>query len=55
LGYGAAANGNVNPCGLVDLDRRLRPVGRAHKELIEMWRGVMPTYSHGLASAERRI
>ena len=34
-------NGHVNPCGLVDLDRRLRPVGRAYKELIEMWRGVI--------------
>jgi beta-glucosidase/6-phospho-beta-glucosidase/beta-galactosidase len=41
-------NGHVNPCGLVDLDRRIRPVGRAYKELIEMWRGVMPTYSHSL-------
>jgi len=41
-------NGRVNPCGLVDLDRRLRPVGRAYKELIELWRGVMPTYSHSL-------
>jgi len=41
-------NGHVNPCGLVDLDRRIRPVGRAYKELIEMWRGVMPTYSHNL-------
>jgi len=44
-------NGRVNPCGLVDLDRRLRPVGRAYKELIELWRGVMPTYSHSLGIA----
>jgi beta-glucosidase/6-phospho-beta-glucosidase/beta-galactosidase len=41
-------NGNVNPCGLVDLNRQLRPVGRAYKELIQMWRDVMPTYSHSL-------
>ncbi len=44
-------NGHVNPCGLVDLDRQLRPVGRAYKELIDMWRHVMPTYSHGLGIA----
>ena len=41
-------NGHVNPCGLVDLERRVRPVGRAYKELIELWRGVMPMYSHSL-------
>ncbi|HET7028069.1 MAG TPA: hypothetical protein VFI28_10310 [Candidatus Limnocylindrales bacterium] len=29
----AEANGRVNSLGLVDLDRRLRPVGRAYREL----------------------
>jgi beta-glucosidase/6-phospho-beta-glucosidase/beta-galactosidase len=44
-------NGHVNACGLVDLDRRLRPVGRAYKELIEMWRNEMPSYTHSLGIA----
>jgi beta-glucosidase len=30
-------NGRVNPLGLYDLDRKLRPVGRAYKRLIEQW------------------
>ncbi len=40
--------GRVNPVGLVDLDRRLRPVGHAYRTLIEMWRDVLPTFSHSL-------
>ncbi|MBW3624052.1 MAG: family 1 glycosylhydrolase [Armatimonadetes bacterium] len=30
-------NGNVNPLGLYDLDRNIRAVGRAYKEMIEQW------------------
>jgi hypothetical protein len=30
-------NGRVNPLGLYDLDRKIRPVGRAFKELVEQW------------------
>jgi beta-glucosidase/6-phospho-beta-glucosidase/beta-galactosidase len=30
-------NGRVNPCGLVDLDRKVRPVGRAYAQLIKDW------------------
>jgi beta-glucosidase len=30
-------NGRVNPLGLVDLDRKLRPVGRAYQRLVEQW------------------
>jgi beta-glucosidase/6-phospho-beta-glucosidase/beta-galactosidase len=41
-------NGRVNPLGLYDLDRKIRPVGQAYKRLIEMWRGIMPTGSFGL-------
>jgi len=41
-------NGRVNPLGLFDLDRKIRPVGEAYKRLIEMWRGIMPTASMGL-------
>lgn len=38
-------NGNVNPVGLYDLDRNIRPVGKAYKELIEQWRDVLPAQS----------
>jgi beta-glucosidase/6-phospho-beta-glucosidase/beta-galactosidase len=30
--------GNINPVGLFDLERRIRPVGRAYQELIGEWR-----------------
>jgi hypothetical protein len=30
-------NGHVNPLGLYDLDRNLRPVGKAYQELIRQW------------------
>jgi beta-glucosidase len=38
-------NGHVNPLGLYDLERRIRPVGHAYKKLIEDWRKVLPTQS----------
>ena len=38
-------NGHVNPLGLYDLDRKIRPVGVAYKKLIGEWRGVLPTQS----------
>ncbi len=41
--------GHVNPVGLADLERRLRPVGHAYKALIDLWREVLPTFSHSLA------
>lgn len=37
--------GSVNPLGLYDLDRNIRPVGEAYKELILNWRQVLPTQS----------
>jgi beta-glucosidase len=37
--------GNVNPLGLYDLDRNIRPVGKAYKRLIQQWRDVLPTQS----------
>jgi beta-glucosidase/6-phospho-beta-glucosidase/beta-galactosidase len=37
--------GNVNPLGLYDLDRKIRPVGKAYKKLIAQWRDVLPTQS----------
>jgi beta-glucosidase/6-phospho-beta-glucosidase/beta-galactosidase len=38
-------NGRVNPRGLYDLDRKIRPVGKAYQELIREWREVLPTQS----------
>src|SRR4051812_47412135 len=37
--------GNVNPLGLYDLNRNIRAVGRAYKQLIADWRNVLPTQS----------
>jgi beta-glucosidase len=42
-------NGNVNPVGLYDLDRNIRNVGKAYKELIRSWRDVLPASSLCLA------
>ena len=36
-------NGNVNPLGLYDLQRNIRPVGEAYQKLISQWRQVLPT------------
>jgi beta-glucosidase len=41
-------NGHVNPVGLYDLDRNIRPVGLAYKKLISDWSDVLPTQSHAL-------
>ncbi|MGC1304377.1 MAG: family 1 glycosylhydrolase [Caulobacteraceae bacterium] len=38
-------NGRVNPLGLYDLDRKIRPVGQAFKQLIADWRDVLPLQS----------
>lgn len=38
-------NGNVDPVGLYDLDRNIRPVGSAYKELIEQWQNILPAQS----------
>lgn len=37
--------GTVNPLGLFDLDRNIRNVGRAYKQLIEDWKDVLPASS----------
>lgn len=37
--------GTVNPLGLYDLQRQIRPVGKAYKELIKDWGAVLPTQS----------
>jgi len=38
-------NGHVNPLGLYDLDRNIRAVGTAYKQLITAWSEVLPTQS----------
>ncbi len=38
-------HGKVDPVGLYDLDRKIRPVGEAYKQLIIDWREVLPTQS----------
>ena len=38
-------NRNVNALGLVDLSRRIRPVGEAYRRLIAQWRDILPTES----------
>ena len=41
-------NGIVNPLGLYDLDRNIRPVGQAYKQLIQDWQDVLPAQSNCL-------
>lgn len=38
-------NGRVTPVGLYDLNRRIRPVGKAYQQLIKDWGRVLPTES----------
>ncbi|MDB6027313.1 MAG: glycoside hydrolase family 1 [Verrucomicrobiales bacterium] len=38
-------NQNVNPLGLFDLNRNIRAVGKAYKQLIYDWKHVLPTQS----------
>lgn len=38
-------NNRVNPLGLFDLDRNIRPVGESYKRLIKDWSEVLPTQS----------
>ena len=40
--------GTVNALGLYDLDRNIRPVGTAYKQLIASWSDVLPTQSYAL-------
>ena len=42
-------NGRVDPLGLFDLSRRIRPVGSAYRQLIGEWAEVLPTQSVVLA------
>jgi beta-glucosidase/6-phospho-beta-glucosidase/beta-galactosidase len=40
--------GRVNPLGLYDLDRKIRPVGEAYRNLICEWKEILPTGSLAL-------
>ncbi|MDB5013050.1 MAG: glycoside hydrolase family 1 [Daejeonella sp.] len=40
--------GNVNPLGLFDLSRKIRPVGSEYKNLIKLWKPVLEDESYGL-------
>ena len=42
---------HVNPYGLYDIDRKIRPVGRAYKELALRWRDIRGIESRGLGPA----
>jgi len=41
-------NLHVSPVGLFDLDRNIRPVGRAYKQLVQDWSSVLPAESYSL-------
>ena len=41
-------NLRVSPVGLFDLDRNIRPVGQAYKQLIQDWSTVLPAESYSL-------
>ncbi|RYU78771.1 family 1 glycosylhydrolase [Hymenobacter persicinus] len=41
-------NNRVNPLGLYDLDRNIRPVGKAYKKLIAQWKDVLAKESYGI-------
>jgi beta-glucosidase/6-phospho-beta-glucosidase/beta-galactosidase len=38
-------NGRVNRLGLFDLNRDIRPVGRAYQQLVSQWRDILPVES----------
>ena len=41
-------NGRVNPLGLYDMDRKIRPVGEEYKRLISEWKDVLAAESYGV-------
>ncbi|WP_207540288.1 family 1 glycosylhydrolase [Sabulicella rubraurantiaca] len=49
------ANGNVNPLGLYDLDRKIRAVGREYRRIVEEWSSVLPTQSYSLVLPVRPL
>ena len=47
-------NGTVNPLGLFDLDRKIRPVGEAYHKLMMDWQYILPTSSVCLSVPVKR-
>jgi beta-glucosidase/6-phospho-beta-glucosidase/beta-galactosidase len=45
-------NGTVNPLGLYDLDRRIRPVGEAYRRLVAQWRDILPLETFYMQSGQ---
>jgi beta-glucosidase len=43
-------NHHVNPLGLFDLERKIRPVGKAYKKLVRQWHDILPTESFCLGT-----
>jgi beta-glucosidase/6-phospho-beta-glucosidase/beta-galactosidase len=41
-------NNRINECGLFDLNRAIRPVGKAYQRLVNQWRDILPTESENL-------
>ncbi|BDP43868.1 glycoside hydrolase family 1 (plasmid) [Deinococcus aetherius] len=48
-------SGRVNPLGLFDLERNIRPVGEAYRQLIRDWREVLPMQSAALTVPLARV
>jgi len=44
-------NNRVNPCGLYDLDRKIRPVGETYRTLVDRWHDILPTESHTVSAS----
>jgi beta-glucosidase/6-phospho-beta-glucosidase/beta-galactosidase len=44
--------GCVNPLGLYDLDRKIRPVGEAYRSLVAEWKDILPTESFSLGLSD---
>ena len=38
-------NNRVNPLGLFDIDRKIRPVGKAYRDLVLQWKHILPMES----------
>ena len=43
-------NHHVDTLGLYDLNRKIRPVGRAYKELVAEWRDILPLETFSLSA-----
>jgi hypothetical protein len=40
--------GNINALGLYDINRKIRPVGKVYKKIIEQWSPVLDKQPFGL-------